>query len=237
MSIIAGIRKPFDQRVGKGEMLHFAAPTKHHAPDGTFVQTEGRVGMAFQPHHTTERSRLESQPVADSRGNFAVFDGRLDNHVDLRNQLKIERSDASDSFVALAAFARWKEQCFSRFIGDWAVAFWDAHGQVVYLARDHAGSRTLYFQNNHGTLMWSTFLDNFCQAVTSPPPLDVDYISCYLGCQPLRDLTPYSGIRAVSPAHYVAIADHTVTSRPHWNWRRCGRRRLLRNKPRPFQEQ
>lgn len=66
--------------------------------------------------------------------------------------------------------------------------------------------------------MWSTFLDNFCQEATSPPLLDVEYISCYLGCQPLRDLTPYCGIRAVLPAHYVAIADHTVANRPHWNW-------------------
>jgi hypothetical protein len=40
------------------------------------------IRMGCQPYHTTERSRLVSQPLADSSDHWIVFDGRLDNYQD-----------------------------------------------------------------------------------------------------------------------------------------------------------
>jgi asparagine synthase (glutamine-hydrolysing) len=217
MSIIVGIRKPSGALVSNEEVLHLAVATERYAADGTWVAAHGRVGMGFQPYHTHERSKLESQPLIDAQGNMLSFDGRIDNHVELRNLLDIYEDNASDSFVILRAFCRWREACFSKLIGDWALALWSAAEQVVYLARDHAGVRTLYFRDFAGELQWATYLDTFAVAGIAHS-LDEQYAACYLAQHPTRDLTPLKGIQSVPAAHYLAISSDRITKQAHWEW-------------------
>jgi asparagine synthase (glutamine-hydrolysing) len=217
MSIIFGVRRSAGESVSTEELLTLALATQRYAPDGIFVQGHGNIGMGFQPYHTHERSQLESQPASDGSDNFLVLDGRLDNYTQLKADLKIVRSDVPDSALVLAAFERWGEQCFSHFIGDWALALWSERDRVTYLARDHAGTRTLYFQNANGTLRWSTYLETFF-AKGEKYSLDEQYAACFLCGLPTHDLTPYEGIRAVPPAHYLVIKGDKVTRTAHWDW-------------------
>jgi asparagine synthase (glutamine-hydrolysing) len=217
MSIIFGIRKPMGASVSEQELLHLAHVTDRYAPDGVAVSVAGRVGMGFQPYHTHLRSRLEPGPKYDVQGNLLVVDGRLDNQQDLCQELQLHEVSVPDSEIILAAYLRWGKECFSRFIGDWALALWSTKEQMLYLARDHAGTRTLYFENRNGTLRWSTYLDSFF-ADSQTIDIDEDYAACYLAAQPVHDLTPYKGIRAVLPAHYVATQDNAISEAPHWQW-------------------
>jgi asparagine synthase (glutamine-hydrolysing) len=216
MSIIFGIRKPDGEIVDDTELLRLAHRTERYAPDGTFVTSAGRVGMGFQPFHTTERSRLEDQPLVDEHGSLLVFDGRLDNHEELRYKLGIREPRVADSQLILSAFVRWDESCFAQFVGDWAIALWSAAKQTLYLARDHAGTRTLFFQHVSGALQWSTYLDSLLLPETSHQ-LDKEYVASYLASRPIRDLTPYRGIRAVLPAHYKRVMADAVVAKPHWS--------------------
>ena len=143
MSIIFGTRKSPEAIVTRQEMLYLASATERYAPDGTSIATHGHIGMGFQPYHTHERSNLESQPVKDALGNMLSLDGRIDNHAELRDLLDIREKDAPDSLITLTAFLRWGGACFSRFIGDWAIVIWSVSNRQIYLARDHAGTRTL----------------------------------------------------------------------------------------------
>ncbi len=217
MSIIFGVRRPPGTVVVEAELLRLAEATARFAIDGLSLRVATCIGMGLQPYYTHNRSALETEPAVDRHGNLLCFDGRLDNYVDLSSQLGLNALVTSDSQIVLAAFAKWGQDCFSRFIGDWALALWSDREQSLYLARDHAGTRTLYFQDDNGTFRWSTHLDTFF--IDGPSPrLDERYASCYLTDRPIRDLTPYTGIHAVLPAHYVILHDETVSSKPHWQW-------------------
>jgi asparagine synthase (glutamine-hydrolysing) len=217
MSIIFGVRKLEGDTVAERHLLDLAQATGNRAPDGTFVNAKGRVGMGFQPHHTHQRSNLESQPTIDERGSMLTLDGRLDNHIELCNLLDIREVDTSDSLIVLTAFERWGEGCFSQFIGDWALALWSEVDRSLYLARDHAGTRTLYFELRDGGIRWSSLLETFFVGMQAYG-LDEDFAASYLSCQPIRDLTPYKGISAVSPAHYLKFRDDVVIRKAHWAW-------------------
>lgn len=214
MSIIFGVLEAKGRNADLRRLSDLASMTDRYAPDGRFFCTAGRVGMGYQPYHTHQRSQVNSQPAVDQHGNMLALDGRLDNHRELSNLLAID-SASSDSSIFLAAFERWGEGCFSRFVGDWAVALWSSRDQTLYLARDHAGSRTLYFEQSNGMVQWSTYLETF---FTNPKSRawDIRYVACYLSCLPIRDLTPYAGIEAVPPAHYLALRGDKWTSVRHW---------------------
>jgi asparagine synthase (glutamine-hydrolysing) len=217
MSIIFGIRKPSGAIVSEPELLHLSERTARYAPDGLAVKTSGRVGMGFQPYYTNARSNLELAPATDQHGNLLTFDGRLDNYKELSSDLDLDPSTSNDSAIVLAAFLRWGEVCFSRFVGDWAVALWSKYDQCLYLARDHAGTRTMYFQREKGFLRWSTYYETFFNNGAAVS-LDMNYAACYLSCRPVRNLTPYEGIQSVLPAHYVVIRDDKITRTSHWRW-------------------
>jgi asparagine synthase (glutamine-hydrolysing) len=151
-----------------------------------------------------------------------TLDGRIDNHSELCQILDIENNLAADSLIVMAAFERWGEGCFSHFIGDWAIALWSHPEKLLYLARDHAGARSLFFHQQDGDVFWSTYLETFFHGGKS---FDADevYAACYLVGQPVRDRTPYREITAVTPAHYLVFHENGIIRRPHWRWMGKGR--------------
>src|SRR5258708_5673779 len=175
--------------------------------------------MGFQPLYTHERSKLERHPAIAARGDILSFDGRLDNHEELRKVLELPSEVTPDSEIVLAAFERWGEDCFSRFVGDWALALWPDAGRFLYLARDHAGARTLYYEITQGRARWSTHLETFI-VDSRGRGIDEAYAASYLSSLSTDELTPYVGVRAVPPAQYIRIDAQTVSHRQHWTcWR------------------
>lgn len=216
MSIIFGVRVADEEQVCESHLMRLAQATKCHAPDGTAIRTKRNVGMGFQPRRTHERSTLENEPLCDAQGNMLAFDGRIDNHADLADLLGLDQGDRSDSRIVLDAFGLWGAECFSRFVGDWAIALWSYSDRSLYLARDHAGARTLYFFSDGDTLIWSTYLDTFF-AHRATYPLSPEFAFSYLGGHPIPGLTPYAGIRAVPPASYICFHGNEVSYRSHWS--------------------
>jgi asparagine synthase (glutamine-hydrolysing) len=216
MSIILGLLKERGDSVIKSELQRFSVATKQYATGPDTAYACGRLGLVLQPYASHARSRMDDRPFIDRHGNAIAFDGRLDNYEELADILGVETSIASDSEIVLEAFQYWGEDCFCRLTGDWALALWAEKEQALFLARDHAGTRTLYFRHQRSQTMWSTHLDTFLTA-RSDLRLSQDYVACYLACRPIRDLTPWEGVRSIRPAHYLAIRDGLVSQHAHWN--------------------
>jgi len=215
MSIQFGLWHRFGPDVNEREMLELGQSSAHHATDGTSVAIRRRLGMGLQPFITHERSKRELRPTFFADGCMVTLDGRIDNHAELRDELSIANPDVADSFLVAALFRRWGPDCFSKLIGDWAIALWSISEQSLYLARDHAGTRTLYFKISPQRVLWSTVLETFLGRGNTVD-LDQAYAARYLSCLPLRDLTPYQGIRAVPPAHYLVVDLHGTARQWHW---------------------
>jgi len=216
MSIQFGVQRNDEGRVEDAQLRALSRATERYASDGTFVRDGVRIGMGFQPYHTHRRCGLEAQPALDPRGNRLTFDGRFDNHQELATLLNIPLGTA-DSQIVLASFERWGEGCFAKFVGDWALALWSASDRVLYLARDHAGTRSLYFEQSSQYLMWSTSLETFFVDGVKRN-LDETYMVHYLSCQPLQGRTPYAGIRVVPVAHYLKFSNGVIVQVAHWQW-------------------
>ena len=226
MSIIFGIRNPRGRAVDEPALASLAQLTNRYAPDGTFTRVIPPIGLGIQQFHTHVRSNLESKPASDDHGNTVALDGRLDNYRELCELLGLPASYTSDSVIVLHAFERWGEDSFSNLVGEWAIALWSARDKSLYLARDHAGTRTLYFEQIGERILWSTYLDTFfADGVVRQP--DHDYISAYLSSQPTSQRTPYRGITGVAPGHFARFRDDRVICKAHWH---CAARSRVRYK-------
>jgi asparagine synthase (glutamine-hydrolysing) len=219
MSILFGVRAADGVSVAKSALQRLAHATARYAREGTSILVRANIGMGFQSYSTHERSTLDGQPLMAAQGNMLSFDGRLDNYETLCGELGLPSNTTSDPEIVLAAFAWWGESFCSRLVGDWALALWSNAERAVYLARDHAGTRTLYYEVAQGLVRWSTHLETFFPEPTSRG-IDEAYAASYLAGLPIHELTPFDGIRAVSPAHVIRIDGQGVSRRQHWTcWR------------------
>jgi len=216
MSILWGLMKEHGASVDEAELRQLSACTQRYATGDSAVFVDGCVGMGLQPYLSHARSVTEARPFIDAYGNVLCFDGRLDNFQELVELLDCHDAKSSDSKIVLAAFQRWGEDCFARFTGDWALSLWAAREQRLFLARDHAGTRSLYYSRTKSRTQWATYLDTF-RAVGAELPLSKEYAAAYLSNSPVRDLTPYQEIRSVLPGHYVVVAEGAIFQRPHWS--------------------
>ncbi len=217
MSVINGIWHKDGRALEKERLLQQASFNVKFAPDGTNVQVIGTVGMSFQGFHTHERSSFEPGPWRDPFGNSAAVDGRIDNGEELSQELRLSYDETGDTALVLAAFRKWGEGCFNRIVGDWTVAIWDGNSQNLYLARDHAGTRTLYYAETGHSVEWSTYPESLI-------PLSADFKLCddyavrYLACLSLGDLTPYDRIRTVQPGHFLHFSKTSPgRKKRYWN--------------------
>jgi asparagine synthase (glutamine-hydrolysing) len=216
MSILLGVLEERGALASEQELKRLSRATERYATKQSAFSVYGRLGMCYQPYVSHERSKMETGARRDICGNVVCFGGRLDNFRELAEMLGLDEAKASDSMIVLAAFLRWNEECFSRLTGDWALSLWSVREQRLFLARDHAGTRSLYFSRTGRRVLWAAYLDTFT-AFGAELPLSKEYAAAYLSCSAVRDLTPYEDIRSVLPGHYVVVGEESIVQRPHWS--------------------
>ena len=61
-----------------------------------------------------------------------------------------------DTEVLVEAWREWGTGCFTRFVGFWAIALYDANRRAVLLSRDRIGKAPLYVARHGGTLYFAS---------------------------------------------------------------------------------
>ena len=88
--------------------------------------------------------------MQDGTGNLTiVFNGEIYNFIELRQELAgkgtIFRS-TSDTEVLLEAYRAWGTDCLTHLNGMFAFAIHDATTKTIFLARDRAGEKPLFYR-------------------------------------------------------------------------------------------
>lgn len=144
--------EPFGSRCS---LLDAMRDTMHHrGPDdaGTWWSPDGRTGLAHRRLAILDLTPGGHQPMLDPDGHLClVFNGEIYNHADLRRELQMKGvrfRSTSDTEVLLEAYRAWGTECLSRLKGMFAFALWDARDGSLFLARDRAGEKPLYYHHD-----------------------------------------------------------------------------------------
>jgi asparagine synthase (glutamine-hydrolysing) len=117
------------------------------------------------------------------RGLSVVFNGEIYNHHALRDELVglgFAFRSHSDTEVLLAAYTAWGEDCLGRFNGMFAFALYDVPRQKLFLARDRAGEKPLFYRLANGSLQFASELKALLANPANPRRIDAEALDCYL---------------------------------------------------------
>src|SRR5665647_1019412 len=124
---------------------------EHGGPDdeGMYTSAGNHLVLGHRRLSLIDLSPAGHQPMAYDNGRYLIsYNGELYNYIELKEALKkigCLFTTASDTEVILAAFATWGVDAFIKFNGMFAFALWDTITGHVYLVRDAAGIKPLYF--------------------------------------------------------------------------------------------
>ena len=222
MSGIAGIVH-FDGRpVAPGLIEGMTAAMAYRGTDGIHHWASGPVALGHCQRHTTPESLEEQQPVISADGQrVLVFDGRLDNWVELRQELLRRGArlrNRSDAELALHAFEVWGDASAEHLDGDFALAIWDARQQRCLLVRDRFGNRALHYHWQNNTLSFATDVRPLLELPWTPKTLDPGALAEHLGIDwHTVDRSLWLDILRVPPSMTIGFTRDAPT-RPHQYW-------------------
>jgi asparagine synthase (glutamine-hydrolysing) len=184
----------------------------HRGPDdaGEWWSDCGRVGLAHRRLSILDLSPLGHQPMRiPELGLTIVFNGEIYNFADLRSELeRLGHSfrSHSDTEVLLAAYAQWGTECLARLNGMFAFALFDAPRQRLFLARDRAGEKPLFYHLADGCLHFASELKALLAHPVLPRRIDAEALDCYLamGFVP-GDRCILRGYRKLAPGHAMSF--------------------------------
>ena len=219
MSVQFGICN-FDGKPVNAEDLDRVRPLlAPYGPDDDGSLCKNNFGILFRAFHTTRESRNEVQPHTAPSGSLFAWDGRLDNRADLIRELHTGLSNIStDLSIVQSAYERWGISTFARLVGDWALSIWDPKSQTLILARDFIGTRHLYYALEKNGATWCTILDPLVLFANRTLALEEEYLAGWLSYFPATELTPYVGIRAVPPSHFLCVTKNAPRVTKYWEF-------------------
>jgi asparagine synthase (glutamine-hydrolysing) len=222
---IAGIasRDPVSERAwlatGRDAMAH-------RGPDnaGEWWSADGRVGLGHRRLSVIDLSPFGNQPMVDESGYVRlVLNGEIYNFLDLRGELEKRGytfRSRSDTEVLLAAYREWGTECLEKINGMFAFALFDEKRRLLFLARDRAGEKPLFYREANGAIRFASEL----KALMSDPALerriDEEALDCYLAMGFVAgDRCLIKGCRKLPPAHALTYSLESGESRiwRYWN--------------------
>ncbi len=198
----------------------------HRGPDArtTWVSPSGRVALG---HARLQVIDLETgdQPMGNEDGSVqVVFNGEIYNFAGLRAELEAAGHrfrTRSDTEVLVHGWEAWGEGLPARLEGMFAFAVWDERRGRLFLARDRAGQKPLYWTRSGGRLAFASEIKSLTALPWVEDAVDPEAFPLYLayGYVPAPG-TFLRGVRQLPPAHALTVdAGSGAVGEPRRWWR------------------
>jgi asparagine synthase (glutamine-hydrolysing) len=197
------------------------AALSHRGPDAHGIYNAGSIGLA---HARLSIIDLQSgaQPMSTVDGRFWItFNGEIFNYLELREELVNKGhsfATRSDTEVILNAYCEYGEECVNRFNGQWAFAIWDTTERKLFLSRDRAGVRPLFYTQTKDSFLFASEIKALLACPEVPreiDPVGMDQIFTFWVTLPPR--TAFKHISQLPPGHSMTVQGGSVRVKQYWS--------------------
>ena len=208
-----------------GLLAQCAAALRHRGPDdaGRWSSEDGLVQFGHCRLAIIDLSAAGHQPMSDRSGRvWITFNGEIYNYRELRSRLQELGhifQTATDTEVILEAYREWGIDCLAQLNGMFSFALFDRETRKVFLARDRAGEKPLFYSYRSGSLCFASELKGLMCDPAFSRTLDLHALDFYLayGYVP-NDMCILQGVSKLPPGAVLSfdLACDKIEVRPYW---------------------
>ncbi len=210
----------------EAEIIKCTEVLQHRGPDGSgheFICTdEYRVGLGHRRLSIIDLSSNAAQPMW-YKSYCIAFNGEIYNYKEIKVKLGLKGhvfNTTSDTEVILHAYEEWGADALHEFIGMFSIAIYDEHRRQMFIARDRAGVKPLYYFFNGALLLFSSELKGLMSHPKYIRKINNDALALYLqhGYIP-APFSIFENTYKLKPGHCIEydIGKKEMAERQYWN--------------------
>ena len=204
---------------------------KYRGPDETSFFRNNQIALG---HHRLSIIDLKGgrQPVLDKESNDClVFNGEIYGYKRHAKELRekgIKLNDLSDTEVLFKLLINFGiEKTLEKINGMFSFAYFKANENSVYLARDRAGEKPLYFAVCEKFLLFGSEIKTITDCSLFEKRLDYSAIADYLHLDYIsQNKTLFNNIKKVKAGEYIKFFNNKYTTHSYWKFNQKHKKNL-----------
>ena len=195
----------------------------HRGPDDQGVMLEDGVALGMRRLSIIDLAGGH-QPISGEDGSVTiVFNGEIYNFLDLQPELESlghQFQTRSDTEAIVHAYEQFGPACVDHLRGMFAFAIWDERKRQLFVARDRAGKKPLYYTvTPHGTFVFGSELKSLLLHPDVTREINLQALDAYLTLGYVPDpLCIFRDIHKLAPGHHLTFADGRVSIKQYWDF-------------------
>jgi len=173
----------FSENTSREVLERMTASMSHRGLDGQGVEVlNSKVGFGHRRLSIIDLTEGGQQPM-QFRNLTITYNGEIYNYKEIKDDLSKlgHKFDSnSDTEMILHAFKEWGINCINRFIGMFAFSIHDKLTDKVYLVRDRAGVKPLFYYHNADLFLFGSELKALLQHDRFKKELNLDAVAAYM---------------------------------------------------------
>lgn len=198
----------------------------HRGPDGggedLFKNEDYLIGFGHRRLAIIDVSDNANQPMS-YKDYSIVFNGEIYNYKEVKTELVgLGHSfvTGSDTEMILHAYEQWGEECLHKFIGMFAIVILNQVEQNIFIARDRAGVKPLFYYLKGDLFLFASELKSFHKHSGFQKELDLQSVASFMqyGNVPSSECI-FKNTHKLKPGNFLSIdlKNKKFKSKEYWN--------------------
>jgi asparagine synthase (glutamine-hydrolysing) len=204
----------FNRRLNKDNLVIANNSLQHRGPDSSdvavFETPTATIGFGHRRLSILDVSSNGSQPMySDDKSVVIILNGEVYNFKEIRQDLislGYSFHSDSDTEVIIKAYQQYGIDAVHKFIGMFAFAIYDIKKQQIYILRDRAGVKPLYYFHKNNCLLFASELKSIYTYPVFEKEINEKAVSLFFKYAYIRaPHTIFKNTYKLQPGHYLKI--------------------------------
>src|ERR1051325_127547 len=197
---------------------------RHRGPDDQGMMVRNGVALGMRRLAIIDLVS-GNQPMSGEDGSVTiVFNGEIYNFQEIKPKLESRGhifQTHSDTEAIVHAYEEFGPECLQDLRGMFAFAIWDEKVRNLFIARDRAGKKPLYYTNTpNGTFVFGSELKTLLEHPEVIREINPEALDAYFTLGYVPDpLTIFRNIHKLTPGHYLTFSSGNLKVQQYWDFK------------------
>ncbi|TCP30011.1 asparagine synthase (glutamine-hydrolysing) [Scopulibacillus darangshiensis] len=162
--------------------------------------------------------KVERQFCVNGKLLLLMFEGFIANRGELIKSFNLNNQSVTDEELIVIAYLRHNESFIKYIFGNFSITLYDHHSNIIILARDRVGMRSLFYRYKDGVLTWASNINQILK-VNNDSKINNNFLKEFLVSLPeANHETAYNDIYRVEAGQIVILKNSTLSKRFYYTF-------------------
>ena len=193
----------------------------YRGPDDEGIYANDKTALGMRRLSIIDLSTGNQPIFNEDRTKVIVFNGEIYNFISNREEL-IKKGHTftthSDTEVVLHSYEEYGVDCLSKLNGMFAFAIYDMNEKSLFIGRDRAGEKPLYYYKDNDKLVFASELKSIIKVFDIKKEINKKAINTYFSLTYIpAPMTIFEGINKLDAASFLVYKNNELIIQKYWD--------------------